>query len=147
MLEFPPNVTFVYQAILLVVLWVVLKRLIFDRTLETLHHREERTSGALAEAKRLRDEAATLRAEYEAAMGEVRREAAHARDEIRRRAESEERTLLETARAEASKTLATFRARIASEVAAARTELERDAEVLAERVAEQLLRRPGGTDA
>jgi F-type H+-transporting ATPase subunit b len=146
-LEFPPNATFVYQAILLVALWVVLKRLVFDRTLETLHEREERTSGALAEAKRLRDEAAMLRAEYETAMGEVRREAAQARDEIRRRAEGEERELLESARAEASKTLESFRATVAAEVAAARDELERDADVLAERVADQLLRRPRRADA
>jgi F-type H+-transporting ATPase subunit b len=146
-LELPPNATFIYQAILLVVLWVALKRLVFDRTLETLHEREERTSGALSEAKRLRDEAATLRAEYETAMGEVRREAALARDEIRRRAEAEERELLESARAEASKTLESFRATVAAEVAAARVELERDADVLAERVADRLLGRPRGADA
>ena len=147
MLEFPPNVTFVYQAILLVALWVVLKRLVFDRTLETLRERGERTSGALAEAKRLRDEAATLRAEYETAMAEVRREAAQAREGIRRRAEAEERELLESARAEASKTLETFRATVAAEVAAARAELEREADVLAERVSDQLLRGRRGGDA
>ena len=55
MLEFPPNITAVYQAILLVVLWLVLKRGVFERILENLHKRDEKTGGALAEAKRLRD--------------------------------------------------------------------------------------------
>ena len=140
MLEFPPNITAVYQAILLVVLWLVLKRLIFDRTLANLHHRDEKTAGALAEAKRLRDEAASLKGEYETAMAEVRRSAARAREEIRRRAEAEERQLLETARNEAARALDGFRAKVAEELAATRTELEGQADDLAERVARTVLR-------
>jgi F-type H+-transporting ATPase subunit b len=139
-LEFPPNITAVYQAILLVVLWLVLKRLVFERILENLHKRDEKTAGALAEAKRLRDEAASLRSEYEVAMAEVRRSAARARDEIRRQAESEERGLLETARNEAARSLESYRAKIAEELAAARGELDRQADDLAEQVARTLLR-------
>jgi F-type H+-transporting ATPase subunit b len=139
-LEFPPNITALYQAILLLVLWVALKRLIFDRTLANLHRRDEKTAGALAEAKRLREEAASLRSEYETAMTEVRRSAARAREDIRKRAEAEERELLETARTEAARALEEFRGKVASELAAARTDLERQADDLAEQVARTVLR-------
>ena len=140
MLEFPPNITALYQAVLLLVLWVVLKRLVFDRTLANLHKRDEKTAGALAEAKRLRDEAASLRSEYETAMAEVRKSAAQARDEIRRRAEAEERELLETARNEGARALEGFRGKVAEELATARADLERQAGDLAEQVARTVLR-------
>ncbi|MGH7803042.1 MAG: ATP synthase F0 subunit B, partial [Candidatus Binatia bacterium] len=108
--------------------------------LENLHARDEKTAGALAEAKRLRDEAASLKSEYEVAMSEVRRSAARARDEIRRQAESEERELLESARNEAARALESYRAKIAEELAAARGELDRQADDLAQQVARTILR-------
>ncbi|MGH7821464.1 MAG: ATP synthase F0 subunit B [Candidatus Binatia bacterium] len=142
MLEFPPDQTALYQIALFVALWLVLKRLVFDRFLEVLAARRRRTDGALAEARRLREEVAKLRAEHEALMAQVRREAARGRDEIRRQAEAEERAMVDGAREEAARILDELRERASREVGEARAALERETEELSERVARALLGRP-----
>jgi F-type H+-transporting ATPase subunit b len=131
--------TFLYQAALFLILWAVLKRLVFDRFLEAVKKRDERTAGALEAARKLRDEAASLESEVEAKLAEVRREAARAREEIRRVAEKEERELVESARHEAAEELGKVRARIATEVATARASLEGETRELAERILKTLL--------
>ncbi|MEA2626139.1 MAG: synthase [Candidatus Binatota bacterium] len=141
MLEFPPDASFIYQIVLILVLWAVLKRVVFDRFLANLQQRDEKTRGALDEAQRLRAEAATLRAEYESALAEFRRRGFEERESLRREAEREERALLETARGEAARQLEAVRQRVRAEVTAARAELGREAEELAEQVAQSLLER------
>lgn len=142
MLAFPPDQTALYQIALFCVLWVVLKRLVFDRFLESVEARKHRTQGALAEAGKLREEAAQLRTEHEEQLGEVRRQAARAKDEIRRQAEKEERALLDAAREEAGRVLEGLRAQVAREVAEARAALDRETEELSGRVTRMLLGRP-----
>jgi F-type H+-transporting ATPase subunit b len=137
-LEFPPDITFVYQAVLILVLWAILKRLAFDRFLHLGEERHARTAGALEAARRRTEEAATLEAEYAKALAEARRGAAEAREAVRRQAEKEEREILEAARAEAAETLASIRARIAEQEAAARAALEREVASLAEEVLRSL---------
>jgi F-type H+-transporting ATPase subunit b len=140
-LEFPPDITAVYQAALFVALWFVLKRLVFDRFVETIEARHHHTHGALAEARKLREEAASLRAGVDASMDELRRQAARAKDEIRRQAAEEERRLVEEAREDASRVLEEMRKRLAGEAAATRAALEGETEGLAEAVAQVVLGR------
>jgi F-type H+-transporting ATPase subunit b len=140
-MEFTPQ-AILYQAILFVALYLVLKRLVFDRFLENLEARHRRTQGALEEAMRLREEAGRLRADYEAQMAEMRQRAAVAKDEIRRQAEKGEQDLLELARSEAARSLAKAQAQIDEQVRAARVALEGDVTKLSEQVLERLLKRP-----
>lgn len=139
MLEFPPDITALYEALLFVALYFVLKSLVFDRFLGAVEKRRERSEGALAEAKRLRDEAAVLRSEQEAALAEVGREAARARDELRQQAAAEERSLIEAAREDAARTLEALRVEVAREIDAARRSLEGEVQALAERMAQTIL--------
>jgi F-type H+-transporting ATPase subunit b len=140
-LEFPPNITALYQAILFVALWIVLKRLVWDRFVQNLLMRQRKTQGALEEAKRLREEATRLRSEYESAMVEIHRQAVEAREEIHRQAEKEERQLIDGARGEAAKLLEEARLRIEHEMSSARATLERETDELSQRVARTLLGR------
>lgn len=130
-----------YQAVLFVVLYLVLKRVVFDRFLDSLDQRHHRTRGALDEAAKLRQEAEHLQTDYEAQLAEIRRQAASAKEEIRRAAESGEREVLEAAREEAGRFFTAARARIAGEVNVARSSLEGDVGKLSQQVLETLLKR------
>ena len=141
MLEFPPDETALYQIILFVALWFVLKRLAFDRFLETLRARHAKTRGATDEAARLREEVARMRAEHDAFMASVRREGSRLKEEIRREAENEERQILEAARQQAGEMLESLRVRVASETAAARSALERETADITNRIVERVLGR------
>ncbi len=133
--------TILYQSVLFVALYFVLKQLVFDPFLANLDARRHRTRGALEEANKLRSEAERLRTEYDEQMAAVRREAAAARDEIRRMADKEEAALIEAARIEAAQTLAAARQRIAAEAEAARATLAAETARLSAEVVEQLLGR------
>lgn len=141
MLQFPPDVTALYQLALFVALWFVLKRIVFDRFLENLADRSRRTDGMVAEAKRFREEAEAMREAHETFLAQARREAADAREEIRREAEREERKLLDDARDEAARVLAGLRERAQAETEAARRTLEQETQALSERIAQSLLGR------
>ena len=133
--------TMVYQAVLFVALYFVLKSLVFEPFLAKLDARHQRTRGALEEAAKLRDEAARLQVDYEQQMAAVRREAAAARDEIRRQAEKEEQQIIEAARQAAARALAEARQRIAAEAQATRAALAADTERLSEEILASLLGR------
>jgi F-type H+-transporting ATPase subunit b len=139
-MEFTPQ-AILYQAILFVALYFILKRLVFDRFLDNLEARHQRTKGALEEAALLREEAGRLQADYEAQMAEMRHQAAVAKDDIRRQAEKGEQELLELARGEAAQSLVKARAEIAEQVRVARASLEGDVAKLSEQVLERLLKR------
>lgn len=138
-MEFTPQQV-IYQALLFVAVYVVLKRLVFDRFLDNVEARHHRTHGALAEADELRAETARLRADYEMQMAELRRQASAAREEIRREAEKGEREILETARAEAARALGEARTRIQEQTIQARASLQGDVEEISERVLAALMR-------
>ena len=132
----------VYQALLFVALYFVLKNLVFDRFLANIDARHQRTRGALEQATKLRDEAARLQAEYESQLAELRREAAAAGEEIRRQAESEERELLESAREEAARSLTEARRRITAEAETTRAALNAETAKLVEEIVRNVLKRP-----
>ena len=139
-MEFTPA-QIVYQIVLFVALYFVLKALVFDRFLETLDARHHRTRGAVEESAKLRDEAAKLAADYEAQMAKIRHEAATAGEEIRRQAEQAERELVDVARREAADIVAKARATISEEARAARTALEAETGTLAQSIIATLLGR------
>ena len=140
-MEFSPE-TIAYQAALFVALYFALKNLVFDRFLANLDARHHRTRGALDEARRLREEAARLQADYESQMAEIRRRAAAAREEIRKQAEEEERELVESARQEAARALTEARVKIAAEAEATRAALAGETARLSEQILASLLGRP-----
>lgn len=117
-----------------------MKRLVFDRFVQMVDRRHERTRGGLVEAGKLREEAARLQSDYEAQMAEIRHQAMSAKEEIRRQAEKEEQELIESARREAAEILDSLRTKIAEEVRAARATLESETEKLSDQILNVILR-------
>lgn len=140
-MEFPPDIGFAIQIVLFLVLWAALKRWLFDPVLRVLEARRERTSGQLAEAKRLQEEAERMRGEYEGALERAR---VLAREEIARfRGETdlEEQRILESAKAEAAEIVQAVRSQVATEMHAARATMARDAAEISVEAAEKILGR------
>ena len=138
---FPPDIGFLIQIVLFLLLWAILKRWLFDPTLRVLEARRERTSGQLAEAERIREETAKMRLDYEAALQAARVGAREESARIREETEAEEAKILGFARAEAAGIVREVRSRVAVEVEAARATMARDAAELSVEAAEKILGR------
>jgi len=141
MLKIPPDYTFWIQIVVFVVLWMVLKRWLFEPALRVIHERTVRSEGAVNEARAIRDEAERLRREHEATLDEARGEAQREVQDILRAAEAEQKRLISDARADAQRSLADVRSRIAEEIVAARRELREQAEDIAREAACRVLGR------
>jgi len=131
--------TILYQAVLFVVLYFVLKQLVFEPFLASLDARHRRTRGAIEDAAKLREETTRLQAEYEQQMTAIRREAAAAADEIHRQAEKEEHEIIDAARQEAARSNAQARETIAAQTEATRSALAAETDHLSQDILATLL--------
>ena len=129
------------QIALFLGLWALLKRLWFDPALRLIAAREQRSHGAVAEAKRLRDDAERLRHERDTALGQAKSEAQREVEEMLRAAESEQRRMIQLATEEAERTATEMRRTVAQEVVAARQTLDADVHTIARDVARTVLGR------
>lgn len=141
MIKLPPDITFVIQLVGFVVLWQLLRVIIFVPMQQALKARAERTIGARGRADALIAEASQLDASVQAGLAEARQEGALRADEIRRRAEADEHAILARYRTEAATFLERERALTESQVADARAPLDSEAARLAENVVRRVLGR------
>jgi len=133
--------SFAIQIASFLILWVLLKRLLFDPVLHVLEQRETRTSGNRAAAEQLAEETRVLAQEYDERIRAARRSALEQAEEKRKLALDEERRVLAAARNAGGAQLDQTRADIRAAVEVARVGLRRDAADLAARVAEKILGR------
>jgi len=129
------------QIVLFVGLWLVLKRLWFDPALKVIAAREQRSHGAVAEAKRVQDEAERMRREHAAAIEQAKGEAHREVQDMLRQAETERRQIIARATEEAQRTAGEVRETVAREVAEARQRLQADVRAIATEVAKTVLGR------
>lgn len=129
--------TIAIQIVTFVLLWAVLKRVVFDPFSRTLEEREARTQGAHARAARATEEAARARLQHEQAVQAARTEAARQAELARKAAREEQERMIAEAREEAAGLLAQRRDELRRQIAGARQALLGDAE----RVAAEMLRR------
>ena len=141
MLTFPPDFSFVIQIISFFVLWIGLKRLLFDPVLHVLEEREARTTGARREAAQIAAAADTSAAEYERRMHEVRLALASEADTARNAIQVEERRVLSEAREHANAQLARLRESLANQIQNARPAVASEARDLAVRILEGVVER------
>jgi len=137
MLTFPPDSSFLIQIVLFIVLWIGLKRLLFDPVLRVLEARDARTSGLNREATAMKASAEQSATEYERRMREVRHQISASAEAERATAHTEERQLIAEARQEASGRLMQLRERLAGEAEAARGALAAEARDLSVRMFER----------
>jgi F-type H+-transporting ATPase subunit b len=143
MLTFPPDISFVIQIVSFIILWVGLKRLLFDPFIQVLETRESRTTGANREAVTMKAEAAQSAAEYERRMHEVRQSLAVDAETARQATQTEERRVLSESREQASTQLTQLRDNLRRQAEAVRPTLATEARDLAAQMFERVVgRRP-----
>jgi len=139
MLTFRPDSSFLIQIVLFILLWIGLKRLLFDPVLHVLETRDARTSGLKREAATMKASAQQSAAEYERRMQEVRHQMSAAAEAQLAAAHTAERQLIAEARLQASNQLMQLRDRLAGEEEAARTALGAEAHELSVRMLESVV--------
>jgi F-type H+-transporting ATPase subunit b len=135
------DVTFAIQIVSFLILWAVLRRLLFDPMLDVLDQRNERTRGSLEAASHMRADVEAMRAEYDARVAAAREKSLADLEESRKLTTAEERTVLGAARDQAAGRLASARVEISKEIDAARGVLEGEAAALAGQLIEKVVGR------
>lgn len=130
------------NVVVFVLLIYPVNRLLIAPLLRLVDEREQRTSGALAQAGKLEVEATGLAAQVEAGLAEARGRALARRAAIMADAEAQERAVLDAAASDATRSIEAVRTSIAADLSAARAALQADSRGLAQEVAARLLGRP-----
>ncbi len=135
------NWTFLAQIALFLVLFVVLKPLLFDPLLRLFEEREKRIAGAKAEATEMYKEADAKIAKYEEELALVKRAAGEERDKLRAEGQRQEQAILAKVRNETNALLDEGRKKISVDGASLRQELDVAAQALAREMATSVLGR------
>ena len=142
MLSFPPDWTFVAQIILFLIVWVCLRRFLFEPNLAVLKTRALRTEGAMREAVAVKTEVQAMDEQYQTRLATSRAEARQRVDAIYRGAEDQARLVVEAARKEAEQSIATVRTSLSEDIQRTRQSLEAQVGQFADEISEKLLERP-----
>jgi F-type H+-transporting ATPase subunit b len=114
------DISILYQAILFVILWLILNKVLFQPYLKLLDERERRTTGAQHDSTELEHEGARLRAQYEEKVAQAQSLAAGEREQLLQTARQEREKILAQARQEAEQILTRRRQEIATALEAER---------------------------
>ena len=142
MLAFPPDWTFFFQIILFLILWTVLRRLLFEPNLAVIANREKQSAGAIKEAQQIKADAEGKGEEYRAQLAQARSGAMQEVEAVYREAEEQSRAVVEEARNESAQTIAQMRGALEKEIADTRQDLEKRIPDFSNEIAERLLGRP-----
>ena len=142
MLTFPPDSSFLIQIALFFLLWLGLKRLLFDPVMRVLEARDARTTGMLRDAADLKSGAEHSAAEYDRRMRDIYQQLAAEAERARVAAETEERDLIGHAREQASTQLQQARESLGLQAASAHALLASEAQELSARMIERVTGRP-----
>jgi F-type H+-transporting ATPase subunit b len=141
-LAFPPDWTFFVQIILFLILWTMLRRLLFEPNLVALANREQRSAGAIKEAEQITADAEGKGAAYRTQLAQARSGAMQEVEAVYREAEEQSRAVVEEARSDSAQTRARMREILEKEIAGARQDLEKRVPDFSNEIAERLLGRP-----
>lgn len=134
----------VSSAVIFIFVWQVLNRVFFKPVLAVLYEREARTSGDEARAHHLKDETKKIVHGLESELRVVRVEGLKQRDELVNIANDKANALIEEAQARAQSELVKARKHIAELKEQARSELQTEAEKLAQETFLKLMSEAGG---
>ena len=135
------DISILYQVILFVILWLILKKVLFQPYLNLLDERERKTTGAQHDSAELEHEGARLRAQYEEKIAQAQSVAAVERERILQGAREEREKILVKARQEAGQTLSLRRQEIATALEAERRQAAAEAATIAAEIASKVLGR------
>ena len=127
--------------LLVVFLHFYLKGIFFKPMEKMLHKRYEATEGLRGLAEEIVQRAAARNAEYEAAMRAARAEVYQAQEQLHNQLEEREAAELKAAHARAEGLIRQAKARLDAEADAARARLAGQSDILADQIADTILRR------
>ena len=133
--------TLFVQVGVLIVLWAVLKPVLFDPMLKLFEEREKRIEGAIKKARKIDDESAEAKAEYDGKMAKARAEGTSERERLRAESLRKESELLAKVRSETQQKMDAARDAANKELAATRDALAPHAREIAKQVATRVLGR------
>ncbi len=136
--------TVIVQIVSFLFLWFLLTRLLFRPFIGLLEERERRTEGVKAETALLLEEGERLRVEYENEIARARGEGNAAKEAILQEARQARERLLAQAREEATRRLEVVRGEVQREMQRGHELATREAEVIAQQMAEKILGRKVG---
>ena len=127
--------------VLIVLLQFYLKRMFFRPLEAVLHQRYEATEGARKAAEESLARASAKTAEYEAAMRAARSEVYQAQERLHKELQERQAAQVAEARQRADAAVKAAKADLARDVEAAQVSLAKETEVLANQIADSILRR------
>lgn len=104
----------IYQAVLFIVLWLILNKLLFQPYLRLLEERERKTTGAQHDSVDLEHEGAKLKTQFDEKMAQGQAAGYAAKEAINQAARQEREKILSQARDEATRTLEQVRQEVAT---------------------------------
>lgn len=125
----------------ILVLWLVLKPVLFDPLLRLFEEREKRIEGNIKKARDIDGESTEAKAKYDDAMTKARAEGTAERDMLRGEGLRKENELIGQVRGETQKRMDEARAKTQAEVAAVRAQLGTHAQTIAKDLASRVLGR------
>lgn len=131
----------VVQIALFLVLWSILRKVLFGPVGRLMAERERRTEGTQAEARSMMEEGKELQAQYDAAIANARAEGEAIKGEIREEALKARNAIVSQGREAAARKVQEMREEVRRELEAARGVAAQDAETLAHQMAEKVLGR------
>lgn len=129
------------QMLLFVILWVVLTKVLFQPYVSLLEERERKTEGAQEESFALEEEGERLRVLYEEGIAKARAAGVAAKEAILQEVRQQREHLLNRARAEALEGLERARLEIRNQLSREREIAIREADIIAQDMAEKVLGR------
>jgi len=135
------DLTFAGQIVLFVLLFLVLRPLLFQPMLRLFEERERRIDGAKKDARQMYADADAKMAKYEEELLTVKRQAGEERDKLRAEGVRREQAILSKVRTETNATLEEGKKKIGQEADALRKELSVTAQTLAREIASRVLGR------
>ena len=127
--------------LLVIVLHFYLKSIFFKPLEKVLGQRYEATEGARKLAEQSLEQAAAKTASYEAQLRTAKAEVYQTQEQLHKQLQEREAAAVAEARKNADAAVKLATAQLAADVAAAKTSLAADSDMLAERIAETILRR------
>jgi F-type H+-transporting ATPase subunit b len=135
------DATLFVQAAFILVLWLVLKPVLFDPMLKLFEEREKRIEGAVKKARRIDEKSAAANAEYEELVAQGRAAGAAERDKLRTDAARKESDLLGKIRSQTQQRVDAARAETEKELAQTRSQLVPHTNAIAKDLAKRVLGR------
>ncbi len=131
----------VVQIVLFLILWSILRRVLFGPVGRLMAERERRTEGAHTEARSMVEEGRELQAQYDAAIAKARAEGEVIKSEIRDEALRARNVILSQGRDVATRKIQEIKEEVRKEMEAARRVASANADALAQQMAEKVLDR------